>query len=392
MVAYWCAHLATAQCRLDNTAASILTTNPANTNWPSPPYDQPYKKNTGSNLFDWRQQWFNVQMPNTAYTGYSQLLSPFWQTSSSDHLWNIIGFGLETPGKADFQPADGWELIKRDFGVKADGSVNNSQARVGPYFILYNRFSGTLRVIGYLPAGDGGFPVINVRLSLANDGGNKPTGLFAYYNRDADIATTVARPMDQTTSVASIVTPAKLGAAANIPFFADFQLAYDPCTCNFASALEVSFEKVQTMKVDLYGKILGTTQPISTFNSQNGVAQYKDYLTSVYANQTGDYKINAGMITYSNVQKMYDDYQTSAARAGDYAGLSLGLDILKTALDLGGVGINTFFDEDDIYADRNKSYKNGFDAAGILSSFSVPVWVMREKMLCQRWLPGRWLW
>ncbi len=339
-----------AQCRVDGT--NVITTNPANTVWPIPPYNLPFKKNT----FDWRQHYFNT-IP--AFSSTSTLESPFWKNNSNDNLFNIIAFADNAPLYADFNPEDGWELIRRDFGFKADGSL--SPQRVGPYFILYNRFSGTLRVLAYL-ANTSSYQVVNVKLSFGEGRGENPSGIFAHYNTDG------SRAMDQNTIVKSISTPAQSGGNQLIPIFADFQLAYDPCTCLFNSALKVSFETVQTLKIDLYGKVLATSQPISSFDKDNNISQYKDYLTSVYSDPLDPYKVKAGMITYSKLNDFYTDYQNSADKAANSSSLKLGLDILKTALQV-GAAVATDGVSEEAKAAFKLTRKNGLESAGILTDF-----------------------
>lgn len=58
--------------------------------------------------------------------------------------YDVTGFAtnLDIPGSVDVLPSDGWELLYRSFGNSTCG-VNV------PYFILYNRFNGLLRLFFY---------------------------------------------------------------------------------------------------------------------------------------------------------------------------------------------------------------------------------------------------
>jgi hypothetical protein len=172
--------------------------------------------------------------------------------------------------------------------------------------------------------------VVNVALSFNQDFGGQLSGIFANYNPGA------AQPMDQATRVKEIVSPAKSGGNILTPFFADFQLAYDPCTCNFPSALKVSFTTVLTLKVDLWGKVLGLSTPISAFDNTNGnsIIQYKDYLTSVYSDPGDSFKNKAGIVTYTNIQKAYDDFQAYAQNAAFAESLTNGLKLLTKIISL----------------------------------------------------------
>jgi hypothetical protein len=57
--------------------------------------------------------------------------SPWFAANQNNR--NINVFRTEVP--KDYEPADGWVLIQRDFGTTSN-PVNH------PYLVLYNRFSG----------------------------------------------------------------------------------------------------------------------------------------------------------------------------------------------------------------------------------------------------------
>ncbi len=299
-----------------------ITTNPNNTVWNNPPYTTPYKANTGTNKFDWRQLNFNVSLPySTTYNTVSQMFSPFFLGSEYPYMSGIIAFPDNNGINNDFNPEDGWELIRKDFGYKADGTTNTNEALAGPYFILYNKYSGTLRVFGWLPSANGDFPTLNVRLSMPN----KVTGLFAYYNQPA-------QSMDQPSAKIYASTPASFPLAPELPFFADFKVAYDPCTCNSASNLKVSFEKIQEMDVTMYGRLLATSTPIDYLvNTNTNTYAFSKYLTSVYDDKS-DYTVKAGMMTYTNISQMISDYMSSADATTNSSFLKDGFGILGKAL------------------------------------------------------------
>ena len=109
---------------------------------PNPYISTSYQTNT----WDWTQAHLNATN-NNDYSGQSNTLSPpglqspFWQEGTAGYLAAIAG-----DANSDFYPADGWELIKRDFGTKYDGTSDNGYGSPAPYFILYNKYSGKLRV------------------------------------------------------------------------------------------------------------------------------------------------------------------------------------------------------------------------------------------------------
>ncbi|MBS1508045.1 MAG: T9SS type A sorting domain-containing protein [Bacteroidetes bacterium] len=341
-----------AQCPPNN-----ITTNPDNTVWNNPPYNTLYKQNTGTNKFDWRTQRFNLSMPGSAaYHGLSSLLSPFYFGLDATNLANIVAFPDNNGVANDFNPEDGWELIKRDFGYNPDGSTNTNESLVGPYFILYNKFTGTFRVFGYLASANGDFQTVNVKLGFPAN--QNVTGIFSYYNQ-------IAQPLDVPSAKLYASTPAALPAVPERPFFADFKIAYDPCTCNSQTNLTVTFEKVQQMDITMYGRVLATSSPVDYLvNTSTNTYDFSKYLTSVYNlgntnNSTTDYTLTAGLMTYSSINQMISDYIASADATANSGFLKDGFDILGKALSVA----STFTP-----ANKDK-IKNALDAASTISDF-----------------------
>lgn len=303
-----------------------ITTNPDNTDWSAPIYNALYKKNTGTNLFDWRQQQFSVFMPTFPF---SQVTSPYYFDGTALALAGIAQ-GEGNPTKYDFYPEDGWELIKKGFGKKSDGTIITNEVAIGPYYILYNKYSATLRVIGWLSSAVGYFPTMNVRLGFRS---GTVSGLFSYYN-------STAIPLDQPSPTVYATTPAEITGVQNAPFFADFKLAYDPCTCQFQSNITVEFVKVQNMIIDLYGRILATGVPIDDplVNADLSLKR-NDFLTSVYnVENNSDFRVTAGLLTYRNMGSLLSDYNSSANSTFISAWLSEGFDLLaKGTGAIGGV-------------------------------------------------------
>lgn len=294
-----------------------ITTNPDNTDWSAPIYNAPYKKNSGMNLFDWRQQNFSVFMPTFPL---SQVTSPYYFDGTALALKGLAQ-GENNPSKYDFYPEDGWELLKKGFGKKSDGTIITNEVAVGPYFILYNKYSGTIRVVGWLSSSVGYFPTMNVRLGFKS--GNV-TGIFSYYN-------STAIPLDQSSPKIYATTPAEITGAQNAPFFADFKVAYDACTCQFESSIAVEFVKVQNMSIDLYGRVLATGVPIDDpiVNSDLSLRRY-DFLTSVYnKEEQTDKSVTAGMLTYRQIGSLIYDYNSSANSTFMPSWLAEGFDILS---------------------------------------------------------------
>ncbi len=117
------------------------------------------------NTFDWREQWFPVPTYYCSNLPSSGVESPFWSLSL-----NVDGIAFNE--LSDFQPADGWELVKRGFGyLMREGRMTYATAQpsggkfVFPYLMLYNKHSGVLRVMVALPFTNS-FQQVEISLSL----------------------------------------------------------------------------------------------------------------------------------------------------------------------------------------------------------------------------------
>lgn len=337
-----------AQCPLNN-----ITTNPDNTSWTNQPYNFDYKKNSGTNRFDWRQEIIPVSISSFPL---SQITSPYYFDATASALKGLAQ-GEGNPAMYDFYPEDGWELVRKNFGKKADGTLITNEAMIGPYYILYNKYSATLRVIGWTGSAVGYFPTINVKLSFNVDGSTpNVSGLLNQYN-------VTAMPLDKNSPINHATTPAILTGDVGVPFFADFKLGYDPCTCMFGSNLKIEFEKVQTMDIKLYGRLLATSIPADQYdelvNNDNSMKD-RNFLASVFDidnSSSPNYRsVNAGMLTYRTIDNLIDDYKASSN--ADW--LKEGFDILGKAFQVGSTVADVV---------RKEDVAKGLEAASALSDF-----------------------
>jgi hypothetical protein len=99
----------------------------------------------GDRMWDWRAEEFTVYLPSGQGGVPNTLVSPFF-----DQNGNVNTFYLSNAIEKDFEPEDGWELLYRKFGSMQQGVTT-------PYFMLYNRYTGTIRVFVNI-INSGGFP------------------------------------------------------------------------------------------------------------------------------------------------------------------------------------------------------------------------------------------
>ena len=230
-------------------------------------------------------------------TGDSYKQSPFYSdnNSSIEHLY------APNDGVLDMMPFNGWEIIKRDFGYEDNGQPSPEKAK-NPFIVLYNRYSGKLRVFV-------------ARFSQQNFNG---ANISVKFITDSPMQTSL---LDLSTGVkaidASFIRDQRLRSVVNFPsgpfewFYSDFQMIYDPCTCFFTSKLEVNLSLSNTSIVNLTGTSNGTIKAIdggAPTNSQNekGPLSFGDLATGA----------KKGMQAYKEGIKFKNDIQEAITKEG----------------------------------------------------------------------------
>ena len=293
--------------------------------------------NKTTNLWDWTSQtgtgsfngngaeFYKINPNSTMYQNYSVppilgspigIESPYYN-SGSTQLANYVAFGASS----DFKYKDGWELITRNFGYSYDEvSTAVSDATV-PYFVLYNKYSGMLRIFGVLPTRGGGGNVNSVTVQVkfltpADEQGNPNYANYKYSallgvnggssNPDpvSGIPYGKAQALDQPTTVNNLAQVVPFTGYDNQFFYADFAVGYDPCTCWNKGGLQISFYTNTTGSIVLSGRFVGTSVPIADVaNGHNNDAI--SYLAGVNTNNNA---ITSGSLVYENINDLISEY------------------------------------------------------------------------------------
>jgi hypothetical protein len=182
------------------------------------------------------------------------LLSP-WHISDP----NIDYYKLAKGTNSDYKPSDGWEVFKVNLGRLNDDVTMRLTPTLVPYIMLYNRYTGILRVFGYLDRTSDYHQMV---ITLSYDKPNGTNGLN--YSALLSLNDKVHQPLESKTSVDEIKAITNYANNQYIFFWADFPLAYDPCVCLYKSNLSVRFKAVQTATINLTGSIIGKVEPIAT--------------------------------------------------------------------------------------------------------------------------------
>lgn len=241
-----------------NKGITTNPSNPINTELPS-------KRNI---YFDWTQQYYSN---NTSCQLSSSVESPFYKVDNLEAL----------RASKDMLPIDGWELIRRDFGYYDDNTIK-PEAPEHAYLILYNKFTGVLRILLKTCRG-------------LDYNGSKITLKF---DATSSFQTALLSLTDATAeglSVTHVPDPAAQSVAVYTNdntkwFYADFPMAYDPCTCYNSSKLNIISNLIQSSSITLEGTTTGTLTTITNGTgsvNNDGKYTFKDFVTGVEKFQKG---------------------------------------------------------------------------------------------------------
>lgn len=175
----------------------------------------------------------------------------------------------------DFNWEDGWELLYMNLGYYPDMNATNDPAPGSyyanhnqfydpipsniPYFAIYNRYRGLLRLFAnvWFPVGTN-YSDINVTLRFTppSQFENKLTGLFRH-------ASAYDQALSEPTSISAVHAPRFHAPNYTQWMVADFQMAYDPCSCQSQGELEFVFTAFNTLDVDIIGRSVALEVPIN---------------------------------------------------------------------------------------------------------------------------------
>jgi hypothetical protein len=274
---------------------------------PKPANDSLYTNNWNWKTASWGGYYYGSQY---------YLNSPF---ETSQTMYDLF----TTVDPRDNQWEDGWELIKRDFGYLNDEiTPKGSNYRKAPYFMLYNKFSGKLRIFfafESLVISDS--VIVQLEIPKSNNG---------YVNAGLSTHARYASALDQNTEVirvkSSVINP---GTSINFGY-AEFPFTYDPCVCFFPSQLLVNFRVTTEFDAKLALRLIGTSTPIDLFQPDN-LSNLKQFMSTLYSDISSGVNVYSGIQTFNTIQEMLDQYENSKIEIDE--GVQKILDFFTVALD-----------------------------------------------------------
>ena len=171
-------------------------------------------------------------IPDTAW-------SPFSNENNADP--NINGFITFKP--RDNDPNEGWELILKNFGAPSDPYPE-------PTLVLYNRFSSIMRVFVYVPQSatfNRNTATIDLKFYYITNPGSSDKFESALLGP----LSTPLLPLDKFKKKIEVSTIQRTKNNGLFWMYADYPVAYDPCTCKKLTAIEVKPNFINVQEVNL---------------------------------------------------------------------------------------------------------------------------------------------
>lgn len=256
--------------------------------------DVPYKINTErpalTNNWDWTATDFANSMTSSQFN-QATVKNPYYELNgiNRDAIWGkyfpqTSWASLKPDSFPNLNPRRGWQLISYNFGKDYLGNTYTSTNDLkDPHFMIYNKYTGQLRLLFTVENNGGTFNSVNIYLGFPQTGNNTNgvggnpsgnilgSGLFSMYKDPIQTLDEVSNPW--------VVSPAPANGGTQWSV-ADYTLQYDPCVCNNNSELKFIFQNFATQSIELSGRGQGIISPFNRDGS-NPALFGKEYMNQV---------------------------------------------------------------------------------------------------------------
>ncbi|NEN23400.1 hypothetical protein G3O08_07795 [Cryomorpha ignava] len=290
----------------------------------------PYSINPYLNAFNWYPPG-NLQYLINLDEGWEHNLvtsstlpmnNPFVQSGD----YTFIHAQSAITNNRDFHWEDGWELLWMNLGKYPNGSsavglasgsvfgenniLHNPNPTNIPYFVLYNRYRGVLRLFANVWKNNLQPNYQEVLIGLQFDQISITTGVSGILRSILNYDT----PLDQVTSGIVHWSPRLQPTSSPNWLVADFQMAFDPCICmretnssqadsnNIATPgkLQFVFSTIQTLNIDLQSRGISVDQPITSASLTEDFFNMSEVNTDNY---------EPGQRVYTKMSDMLEEYR-----------------------------------------------------------------------------------
>jgi len=271
------------------------------------------QKPSAVNKFNWivspsfSKYWF---YPGTGGGPPYTIYCPFYDTYAGLNYGGLI-----QGTNSDYYPEDGWELFKYNLGRLDDDTTLRVHAPVVPYIMLYNRYTGIMRLFAVLydPLNEYKTVAIHVYELTPNSNGLNASAFLNLHGM-------LAQPLDQETSTTSIMLPTPFSNEQYRFFWADFTVGYDPCVCHYRSTINVDFSFIDSAHINLTGQLLPSKNVMSS-TSTTFLTDLSDAASAITS--TVSSIVTTGTVSFSNLAswtKLFQDFGLITATDAKYIG------------------------------------------------------------------------
>lgn len=257
--------------------------------------------NNSNNTWDWRINPIPVLEKIKNGTPLNLNFSnPYWDYNNSNTLQLVnVGQSPNYEDLRDYQPEDGWELIHKEF----DDLLIPGNGITHPMFVMYNKYRSVLRVFINISDREEDYNGVYMKLSYHKDTDlDKGSALFSY-------TTPVTQALDNLISNQDMIVYNRWTNVDNHWLYADFFIAYDPCTCHEQSKIKIEAYLTETANINLVtnGKNANTqTQNLVNDKTINNISETFDFVMKFTNNATdaGNKKSKSASEAIKNVDKV----------------------------------------------------------------------------------------
>lgn len=251
---------------------------------------------------------------NSSETNTSHVKTP-WSQDDNATISHFVESG-------DRYPKDGWELIKYDLGMAPNGQAAGVKVDF-PYVILYNRFTGVLRVFYADNPQNQAYNIAKIKIRFDYN-------TFASSNLDISTAFTAETDglgaLKNFVSQAEFDTPARFVNGNMRWTYADFPMMYDPCVCHHEDMkMVVELGLTETHTVEAVITVNGSVSP-----DRSGSSPILNSSTQTYSDQNGQFSfgwkdlsgVNDALQKAAKSYKDLDKFRTSTSASADKSGFT----------------------------------------------------------------------
>lgn len=274
-------------------------------------YCPQYTTSPTVNQFDWRAKTFTAWIVDrTSGTPLEvSIPSPFYSHNAgileqNTNTWMLSEEGSTASDQPDFLPEDGWEVVSAFFG-------SAEQPAPMPLLVMYNRYTGLLRVMMYVThLGNGGDTYSAIKYAIEYS----PTASFVDASLEGNVLP--SRPVETYSDrEVQIIVPNQIVTQAPSPWTGFWIVSqaltnYDPCSCQYFSRLR--FAPKLHAEAELVLQLTGNGQVVRVFSSGNSTTPQIPFLAAVGGTNDALNNLTKGSKFFKDVSALVDHYNTLA--------------------------------------------------------------------------------